>query len=182
MAKQKPAPQAAEPPANAASDSQASHQYQDLLQEFVSVNQGFPPYFKFEQDGDAIYGKVVGLDASDPEFPRYVVEACLKPITCRKGPVNDSIDVTVEPGEFFTVSAYATLDLEQLLDIPALIIRTAEEPVKSDSKKTKILFEVKVAPNDVKLVKARQKDQLAFQLETSRRTIGAQNAQMVAAS
>jgi hypothetical protein len=155
--------------------------YEDLIAGFVSDSGGFPPYFKFENDGDCLMAKVAGLDATDPEFPRIIMECVGKPLTCRKGPVNDSVEAVVEVGEFFTLTQYASIPFELYLDIPVFLQRTAEQPQKKDPKKSTILFNIQMTPEDKKVVNERRKETSALQLAAARRTFSSGAAQLPSA-
>lgn len=146
-------------------------QYKHLLETFVKDSAGFPPYYKFENDGDAIFAKVVGLDTKDPEFQRVVMECVDRPIACLKGPVNNAEVVEVQPGEFFTVSTYASLKFSDYLDLPVLFVRKEEVPNKKDPKKSTIVFNVLMAPENHAVVRERRKDEMAMQLAVERRTL-----------
>lgn len=122
---------------------------------------GFPPYWKPEEVGRLIMGKVLMKD-EDGMFPRYVLQAIL-PVKCQKGSAQSNTvqEVVVQPGQFFTMSVYAGLPLDRFFDVGVVIRVTGERmlPATEESDgKPRDLWEwtVLVHPNDKAKLDARR--------------------------
>jgi hypothetical protein len=85
---------------------------------------GFPPYWSPMREGSLFFGRIVALDTRQPDFYRYIVQATKFPMFCKLGPTDDAEKIMVPTGDFFTVSAYASLPLEDFFDIEVLVEAT----------------------------------------------------------
>lgn len=144
---------------------------------WAKASVGFAPYLKLNGVGDCFFGKLAAVDNSNPEFPRYIIEALEAPIECQRGPVASPEQVTVEPGDFFTVSKYAGLPIERFLDIPAFykIKSTRVVPGNENHKMATEMFEwdVMVSGESKKLLAKNQRDEMLMLRDVQRRTIEA---------
>jgi hypothetical protein len=120
---------------------------------------GFPPYWKCKAVGDRFVGRVVNLDLTDPEFERFVVQAGMT-TECSRGPVDESIPVTVKPGEYFSVSLYGGLRNALLsghflvTDDPIVVECIGKQDTGQPSKM--YTWRVRVSPRDKKLIEGRR--------------------------
>jgi hypothetical protein len=138
------------------------------------IETGFPPYWKPEI-GKMILGKVCVVDFRDPSFPRVVLQATKVAIPCQRGPVEGAEDVLVKPGEFFTMSEYAALNLGNYIDLEVAIKCVGERGVPADKTRNlpkRDMFEWKVwaTPEAAKLLKQRSVEEM--KLLKARRTMG----------
>jgi|SRR5215472_14779384 len=103
---------------------------EDLSQYEEEQASSFPPYWQ-PGLGKGFVGRVVDLDARDPEFLRYVIEAA-KPTICGIGPVSNGEVVTVGIGERFTLSVYKSLPLHHymMLEDPIIVVCVGRLPIK----------------------------------------------------
>jgi hypothetical protein len=93
---------------------------------------GLPPYWKAAMNGQSAVGQFfrgipMMIDNKDPNFIRYVMQATI-PLTCYRGPVDSAEAVSVQPGELFTISSYAGLDMVRYLgfEIAAIIVEDTQ--------------------------------------------------------
>jgi hypothetical protein len=129
---------------------------------------GFAPYFKVQGLGDCFVGKLVSLDFRDPKMPRFIFENPMDiPIQCYKGPVDNAEPVIVNKGEFFTLSQYKGLPIENYMDIDVMykVVGTQET-----DNGTMYVWEVRMSPESKKLVNARRKEEMSVLV--ARRTLG----------
>lgn len=139
---------------------------------------GFAPYYKVEGVGSCFFGKICTVDARDPEFIRYIVQCEVAPIKCQRGPVDGAEEVMVQPGEFFTVSAYAGLPAERYFDmsvfckvkevrkLPPNVGTGGNRKVASDF----FVWGVQLSADNRKLVNGRRTEELKMLMD--RRTLG----------
>lgn len=134
-------------------------------------NTGFPPYFDMEV-GKGFLGKVVALDYRDPKFPRIIFQATTIAIPCKRGPVDDAEEVLVKPGEFFTMSAYASCTdaLGMAIDLEVYLKATGKRKLSGVDPRNMFDFEMKVSPEDKKVLNARRSEEM--QAIRNRRTLG----------
>jgi hypothetical protein len=92
-------------------------------QEFVETEIGFPPYWKAAVN-KGFRGIVLGYDDRDPDFVRIHIENTGPAIDCQRGPVDDGVVQTVNPGRIFTISKFGALPLEQYLGVDVVVICT----------------------------------------------------------
>lgn len=118
---------------------------------------GFPPYWQPEE-GKTFRGKVLSVDASDPEFVRFTLVATA-PVKCARGPADDQTDVNVAVGELFTCSSYVQLPLEHFMGLELWAMAMGERPLKGG--KTTWDFKVKCSSETKALVEARKAKLLA---------------------
>jgi hypothetical protein len=125
---------------------------------------GFPPYWKAGM-GKRLLGRIAMLDNRDPEFRRYVIEASV-PMVCQRGPAHDAEPVSVAPGEFFTMSAYAALPLDTFFGIEVLLEVISERKLPGNEMSKGVprdIFDWKVlvSPADKKMLRARRQEETA---------------------
>lgn len=140
------------------------------------VETGFPPYWKPEI-GKLIVAKVCAIDTRQENFVRYVMQATKSAIPCARGPVDGAEEVIVQPGEFFTMGEYASLDLTRFFDIEVFIKVTGSRKlpgnVDSNGVPRKLFeFDVRCSPEDKKRLNAMQAEEM--KLLAGRRTFGSQ--------
>jgi hypothetical protein len=138
------------------------------------VETGFPPYWKPEV-GKFIAAKVCAVDARQPEFVRYILQATRMPVTCARGPVDGAEEVIVQPEEFFTMGEYASLDLTRFFDMEIFIKVTGTRKLvgneASHGVPRKLFdFDVRCSPEDKKKLNAMRAEEM--KLLSARRTIG----------
>jgi hypothetical protein len=139
---------------------------------------GFAPYYKVDGVGSCFFGKICTVDARDPEFIRYVVQCEVAPIKCQRGPVEGGEEVMVQPGEFFTVSAYAGLPAERYFDMSVFCKVKNVRKLPSNAgtggnrKTTSDFYEwsVTLSPENRKIVNGRRTEELKMLMD--RRTLG----------
>lgn len=129
-------------------------------EQLVEEQTGFPPYWN-PGIGKWFKATVMNRDERDPDFIRYHLLA-LAPVVCAKGPSDDAEEIEVQPGEFFTCSAYAALPLDKYfgIDIKVITYKTRKLPGNDASKGVKRdLFEFKilVTPDTRNLLEAGRK-------------------------
>lgn len=92
--------------------------------EFEKAQTSFPPYWNPadhaadpKTDDGWVHARFLGTDDSDPEFQRHVFLA-LGPVGCKQGSAkhNTEVPVTVNEGELFTVSLYATFRISRFVN------------------------------------------------------------------
>lgn len=164
--------QAVEESVNAMTDFE--RQILDQIQGWDTVETGFAPYWKAEL-GKCLVAKFVACDARDERFPRYILQATRVAIECQRGPVDDAEFVTVQPGEFFTMTVYAGLDMERYLDLEMFIKIKGERKLPGNDAsggkpRTLYEFDVRCSPEDKKKINALRAQDM--QLLMARRTIG----------
>lgn len=154
----------------------------EQISNWEKVETGFPPYWKPEI-GKVIIARVCAVDARQEGFVRYVFQATRAAITCARGPVDGAEEVIVEPGAFFTMGEYASLDLTQFFDMEIYIKVTGSRklPGNADSNgvpRKLFEFDVRCCPEDKKRLNAMRADEM--KLLAARRTLG--TTQLVAGS
>jgi len=103
---------------------------------FVDEQTGMPPYWKPSEEemdqgiAQGFYGRVIGRDDGDPEFPRYVIQAG-QDTPCFQGGGDDAEPVLVKKGEFFTCSVYQSLRLERYIGIPVVVQALRKRAIKT---------------------------------------------------
>lgn len=82
---------------------------QQLFDTYEKEQTGFCPYWNPEE-GAMFAGRVVGRDATDPDFVRYLIQAGVD-VPCKRGSKRKETDedVVVTKGDNFTVSVYYAL-------------------------------------------------------------------------
>lgn len=143
------------------------------LADFESEQVGFAPYWECTQ-GAFFLGKIRGIDTRDPEFVRFMCEA-VTPTACRRGSKTSDAyeEVTVQPGEAFTISVYYQLQglftecLESGTD-PTLLVRALREVPTSKKGQTCWQFDVKIPKEDRKRLHAFRAQQAALQAKQDR--------------
>jgi hypothetical protein len=148
------------------------------IQGWEADSVGFAPYLKVEGVGSCFFGKVCTVDARDPEFVRYIVECEKEPIKCQRGPVDGAEEVWVQPGEFFTVSAYAGLPADRYFDMSVFCkvkeVRKLPPNIGTGGNRKTVsdfyVWDVLLSPENRKIVNARRADELKMLMD--RRTLG----------
>lgn len=144
------------------------------LGDWEKVETGFPPYWKPEV-GKIIVAKVCAVDARQENFVRYIMQATKLAVPCARGPVDGAEEVTVQPGEFFTMGEYASLDLTRFFDMEIFIKVTGTRKLapneQSHGVPRKLFdFDVRCSPEDKKRLNAMRAEEM--KLLSARRTIG----------
>lgn len=121
---------------------------------FEEEQLSFPPYWD-AGEGKWFYGMVVDLDSRDPQFPRYLVQA-EKEILCHKGKKDEQEEVTVKPGEFFTLGAYGLLPLDRYVGVRVLVHCIGKKDIGQPQKAWD--FKLFVSPEDKKLLLTERKE------------------------
>lgn len=131
---------------------------------WVRQQVGFPPYWAPTRPGALFLGRIVALDARQEDFQRYIVQATKFPMYCRLGPTDDAEKLMVPPGDFFTVSNYASLALEEFIDIEVLVaaVKKRKLPGNEESgnvKRDLWMWEVKVpSETEKKMIDTRRSE------------------------
>jgi hypothetical protein len=131
---------------------------------FVEEQITFPPYWNPSEDG-FFYGTPIDLDAKDPSFVRYVVEAHAD-TPCFRGDKNSKEAVTVKTGEFFTLSAYAGLPLDRYIGIPCFVQVTGKREVGQPQPMW--TFTLKVSAESKKILTEERKIRIADSMKRFR--------------
>ena len=103
-------------------------------QSVVDTQVGLPPYWKPMPDGTGsavgrwFCGVPMSLDNQDPNFPRWVIQAT-QPLTCYRGPKADMEEVQVQPGDLFTISEYAGLNLREYFGMKIGVVIVSDTPL-----------------------------------------------------
>jgi hypothetical protein len=144
------------------------------LENWEKVDIGFPPYWT-PSVGKVIVARVAALDFSDPAFHRIVLQATRVDIPCQRGPAADAEAITVKVGDFFSMSEYAGMNLENFIDMEVFIKCSGERPVPADKARglgSRNMYEwtVMVSPEDKKKLQGMRAGQM--KLLAGRRTIG----------
>lgn len=135
----------------------------DVPEGWVEEQTGFPPYWSPDEKGAFFIGiplmKDEGFregDAENPsDFVRYAIRAT-QPVECWKGKSESAEGVTVQPGEFFTCSAYASMRLERYFGYEVMVKAVEKVPHKAGRMLWK--FRVFVAPETRKQLDAERSD------------------------
>lgn len=117
---------------------------------------GFPPYWN-PGEGKAFKGVVIGLDNKDESFQRFALRAT-SPLMCQRGPADESEEVLVKPGEYFSVSAYAALPLEKYIGVEVYVAVKGKR--KLQDAKTLWEFTVMISPESRKILADREQKRL----------------------
>jgi hypothetical protein len=144
------------------------------LEGWEQVETGFPPYWK-PAVGECIVARVCVLDSRDENFVRYVLQATKASITCARGPTDGAEEVIVQPGEFFTMGEYASLDLARFFDVEVFIKVTGTRKLPGNDASNGVPrklfdFQVLCSPEDKKKLNAMRADEM--KLFMARRTMG----------
>jgi hypothetical protein len=91
--------------------------------DWVEEQTGFPPYWT-PSSSPGFVGTVIGLDpaANEKDFNRWIIAAVGAPVVCQKGPADDAALIEVAPGEMFTMSDYAALNLTPYIGQTILLV------------------------------------------------------------
>jgi hypothetical protein len=114
-----------------------------LTEEDTAAGSTFPPYWSPDM-GKAFVAAVVDVDARNPEFVRYTFLAA-HDIVCHRGEVDAQEEVTVGPGERFSVSAYFSLPLDEYMNLGNIGIMVTDK-IKLKSGNTMWTWKVKCNP------------------------------------
>lgn len=134
---------------------------------------GFPPYWSPQREGQPFFGRIVALDTRQEDFYRYVVQATKFPMFCRLGPADDAEKIMVQAGDFYTVSAYASLPLEDFFDIEVLVVATKKRKLPGNEaskgvKRDLWMWDVKVESEKEKQIIERRRAEKAKELMAAR--------------
>lgn len=92
--------------------------------DFVETEIGFPPYWKASVN-KGFRGVILGFDDRDPDFVRIHIENTGNlPLDCQRGPVDDGVVQSVNPGRIFTISKFGALPLEQYIGVDVVVLCT----------------------------------------------------------
>ncbi len=135
----------------------------DSVKDWEREQTGFPPYWKPKAAGDLFFGKPVLKDMRDPNFERFVVQATKFPIVCQQGPAEDADVVIVRPGDYFTVSVWAALPLEDFIDIEACVMAETSRKLPGNEESKGVPrnlwgWNVRVTPESRVLIRARRQE------------------------
>jgi hypothetical protein len=109
-------------------------------------------------------------DTRDPDFIRYVfTNTNDAPLECATGKASDAEQIMVNPGEFFTVSSYAALPLDDLLGLECML--QAKDKVDTSTSGREVWRWRLVVPPETK-------KQLANRRETAALAAGSAPAQL----
>jgi hypothetical protein len=97
---------------------------------WVEEQTGFPPYWT-PSSSPGFVGTVIGMDpaANEKDFDRWIIAAVGRPVVCQKGPSDDADLIKVEPGEMFTMSDYASLNLTPYIGHTILLVPRKKRPI-----------------------------------------------------
>ena len=128
------------------SNPDAMPEFQNWEEEQITL----PPYWEVGMD-KWFCGLVVSVDDRDEEFVRYLVQAEM-PIKCFTGSKkkNEQEEVIVNKGEFFSLSAYASLPLDRYIGVRVLVRVTGRKDIGRPQPMWE--FSLKVSPEDKKLL------------------------------
>jgi hypothetical protein len=134
---------------------------------------GFPPYWSPQREGQPFFGRVVALDTRQEDFYRYVIQATKFPMFCRLGPADDAEKILVQPGDFFTVSNYASLPLEDFFDIEVIAIATKKRKLPGNEaskgvKRDLWMWDVRVESEKEKRIIEQRRSEKAKELMAAR--------------
>jgi len=125
---------------------------------------GFAPYWN-PSPGAWFYGQIVEKDERDSDFVRYLVRAGTA-TACKRGPNDAAEEVTVKPGEYFSVSVYYSL--RDTFDIflesgfrPFIRVLAVKEVKTKTVGQTCWTWKVNIAPQDKKLFETAKMNLLA---------------------
>jgi hypothetical protein len=131
---------------------------------------GFPPYFVC-QVGKAFRGTVLLRDERDPNFVRYHIQSSTV-LDCQTGPIDDGVVITVQPGEVFTLGAYAALPLERMFGLEVAVLCKGQRrlPLKPEDEgipRDLFEFEVFVDPETEKMLASQRLEDQAYLKEAA---------------
>lgn len=144
---------------------------------------GFPPYWNPRMEfidpnnarkgmkpgtGNSFLGTVVNRDERDEHFHRYVIQAS-RAIRCQNGPSDDAEEVIVQKGEFFTLSTYASLPLENYFGMEVYVTPIQKRKIKDDPEtgepRDLWRFKLMVSPASKKLLTDKRAEHTKLLLE-----------------
>lgn len=144
---------------------------------------GFPPYWNPRMEfidpqvpskgykpgtGNSFLGTVVNRDERDENFPRYIIQAS-RPIICQSGPAAEAEEILVQKGEFFSMSVYASLPLEDYFGMEVWVQPVSKRKIKDDPEtgdpRQVWRFKLMVSPASKKLLKERKDQHTKLLLE-----------------
>lgn len=139
--------------------------------EWVEQQTGFPPYWNPAIDektgkGNGFRATVMALDARDPDFQRYVLQA-KQPLRCANGPAEDAEAVLVGAGEYFTCSDYAALPLSDFFGEEVVVLTKKKRKLAATAdnaqKRDLWVFRILTSPEtSMRLQAAREKQAKAL--------------------
>lgn len=140
-------------------------------EQLVNEEVGFPPYWN-PGIGKMFKATVMKRDDRDPDFIRYHLLA-LAPVICAKGPADDSEEILVNEGEFFTCSAYAALPLDEYFGIDVKVITWRKRKLEGNeaskgAKRDLYEFKIGVTGDTKNMLDAARKHEAAIMREKAR--------------
>lgn len=153
--------------------SDAEREILAQLGAWEKVETGFVPYWKPEV-GRILVARVCALDTRQEGFTRIVLQATRLPVTCARGPVDGGEEVIVQPGDFFSMGEYASLDMSKFFDIEVFIKVTGTRKLPGNEASNGVPrklfeFDVRCSPEDKKRLNADRAEEM--KMMASRRTI-----------
>lgn len=139
----------------------------EVPSDWVEEATGFPPYWTPEENNAQFRAVPLMIDLRDMEFPRYILRATI-PVSCSKGPQDNQEEITVQPGDLFTCSTYASLKLEQYFGHEVMVFSTEKRSLKGG--KSLWQFRVFVSPQTRKLLDAERSEASKLALAEARKT------------
>ena len=135
----------------------------------IAVDDPYNMYFSPDGKAAIVVAEAMKrLDFRDPKMPRFIFENPLDiPIQCFKGPVDNAEPITVNKGEFFTLSQYKGLPIENYMDLEVMykVIGTQDTPNGK-----MYVWEPRMTAESKKIVNARRKEEMSVLV--ARRTLG----------
>ncbi len=99
--------------------------------DWIDENIGFPPYWD-PKEGETVQCQILSLDVRDPNFPRYICAYTGNDVLiCSKGAKETDAyqeQVSVYPGEQFSMSEWAGIDRNKLVYYIGVDIRLTRGP------------------------------------------------------
>lgn len=130
---------------------------QKLFDSYEKEQTGFAPYWNPEP-GKMFAGRVVGRDATNPEFVRYLIQAGID-TDCMRGSKLKETDTpeTVKKGDAFTISVYHALkdkfdDYLVSGQMPFIICKALKEVPTSTAGQTVWTWDLRLSPENKKAI------------------------------
>lgn len=140
--------------------------FNSVTEGFIDEQTGYPPYWapieNGKQDGNGhdlsdswFKGLLIGKDDREgADFVRYTFIASI-PLVCKEGPADEAKEVKVNPGQFFSCSAYAALPLERYIGHEVVVKAERKRPLKGN--KDLWVFRLLIGKKDAAALRAAEK-------------------------
>lgn len=128
---------------------------QKLFDSYEREQTGFAPYWE-PKPGAMFAGRVIGRDATDPDFVRYLIQAGVDTPCKRGSKIKETTEEVVVPkGDSFTISVYYALkdkfdDYLVSGRMPFIICKAVKEVPTSKSGQTVWTWDLRLSPEDKK--------------------------------